>query len=269
MRNPRSVFPLIVLVALGLLFAEEWREAMLSQPNDPAVHTAPSAGPEVEALASFKARSQAIIDDYMRDHPVKRLQIGAGSSRRAGWLNTDIEPGEGLAYLDATKRFPFEDWSLHYIFSEHVIEHLSYDEGKVMIAEAFRVLAPGGKMRISTPNLTRFIQLFDKNLSEAAKAYLNGKVEWHQWPREPNRAAIILNLQLSSWGHKFLYDVETLGGALMRAGFQNVREFEENVSNDPYLRDLEARIGGVNERWSDYETMTIEVEKPRGASTTR
>ncbi len=269
MRNQRPVFPLIVLVALGLLFAEEWREATSTQPNDPAVHVTPAAGPEADALARFKERSQAIIDAYLRDHPVKRLQIGAGSSRREGWLNTDIEPGEGLAYLDATKRFPLEDGVIQYIFSEHVVEHLTYEEGKRMFDEAYRVLAPGGRMRMSTPNLTRFIELFDKNPSAEAKAYLAGKLEWHEWPKEPNAAAIILNLQMSSWGHKFMYDVETLGGALTRAGFQNVREFEENISDDPFLRNIEARVGSVNQRWSDYETMTLEVEKPRSASTTR
>src|SRR5688572_3091577 len=111
----------------------------------------------IDRQSEFQRNSTALIDQYLRDHPVRKLQIGAGSSRLRGWLNTDIEPGEGLAYLDATKRFPFEDGSLHYIFSEHVIEHLTYDEGKAMVAEAFRVLAPGGKMRISTPDLDQFL----------------------------------------------------------------------------------------------------------------
>lgn len=264
--RPGSIVAVVVFVALALFAAEEWREATSTQPNQQAA-TAPAANAESEALAAFKERSVAIIAAYMREQPVKRLQIGAGSSRRAGWLNTDIEPGDGLAYLDATKRFPFEDGSLHYIFSEHVIEHLTYDEGKGMFAEAYRVLAPGGKMRISTPNLTKFIDLFDEKPSEAAKAYLTGKVAWHQWPKEPNPAAIILNLQMSSWGHKFMYDLETLGGALTRAGFINVQTSEENISNDEHLRDLEERDGGVNQRWSDYETMTIEVEKPRPMTT--
>ena len=265
--GPGSIFAVVVLVALGLLFAEEWREATLTQPGETNAVARSPVGPDAEALAAFQERSPAIIAAYMRNEPIRKLQIGAGSSRRPGWLNTDIEPGEGLAYLDATKRFPLDDGSLHYIFSEHVIEHLTYDEGKLMMAEAYRVLAPGGKMRISTPNLTRFIQLFDKDPSEDAKAYLVGKMKWHEWPDEPNQAAIILNLQMSSWGHKFMYDVATLSGALTRAGFQNVQEFEENISFDEHLRNLEERDGGVNERWSDYETMTIEVEKPRAATT--
>jgi predicted SAM-dependent methyltransferase len=262
-----SVFAVIVLVSLALLFAEELREARSRQPEpggETPVAVRSAVGPDAEALAAFKERSPAIIEAYMRTHPIKRLQIGAGASRRPGWLNTDIEPGEGgLAYLDATKRFPFEDSSLDYIFSEHVIEHLTYDEGKFMMAEAYRVLVPGGKMRISTPDLRRFIALFDENPSEEAKAYLVGKRQWHNWPDEPNAAAIILNLQMSSWGHKFMYDLQTLGSALARAGFRNLQEFEENISDDEHLRDLEERDGGVNMRWSDYETMSVEVEKPR------
>ena len=61
---------------------------------------------------------------------------------------------------------------------------------------------------------------------------------WLEWPKEPNAATIILNLQMSSWGHKFMYDYQTLSGALTRAGFQNPQEFEENISDDEHLRDL-------------------------------
>jgi predicted SAM-dependent methyltransferase len=229
-----------------------------------------TAGPQpTDPAEEFKKNSASIIAEYLRGHEIRKVQLGAGRSRLKGWLNTDIEAGgDGLAYLDATQRFPFEDGSIHYIFSEHVIEHLTYDEGKAMIAEAYRVLAPGGKMRISTPNLTQFIALFDRNPSEEAKAYSQGKLMWHDWPKEPNAAAIILNLQMSSWGHKFMYDFATLSAALLRGGFRNAQELDENISDDEHLRDLEERDSGVNARWNDYETMSVEVEKPR-ADTTR
>jgi predicted SAM-dependent methyltransferase len=227
----------------------------------------PSAAPSQQQPVppdQFQKNSASIIAAYMRDNTVRKVQLGAGASRLKGWLNTDIEPGaDGLAYLDATKRFPFEDRSVHYVFSEHVIEHLTYEEAKSMIAEAYRVLAPGGKMRVSTPDLMQFIALFDKNPSEEARAYIDGKRTWHRWPKEPNAAAIILNLQMSSWGHKFMYDYLTLSDLLTRTGFQNPQQFEENISHDEHLRDLEERDTGVNVRWSNYETMSVEVEKPR------
>ena len=261
----RHTLHLAVFFGLTILIGVSCDRATSQAPQS-APLPAPTA---IDPLDHFRKNSERVIAQYLRDNPVRKLQIGAGSSRLPGWLNTDIEAGDGLAYLDATKPFPFEDGSLHYIFSEHVIEHLTYEEGKLMVAESHRVLAPGGRMRISTPDLDRFIDLFDENPSEEARAYLAGKIKWHEWPNEPNPAAIILNLQMSSWGHKFMYDMTTLGGVLTRAGFHNVRSFEENHSDDEQLRGLEERDTGVNVRFSHYETMSIEVEKPRGATTER
>jgi predicted SAM-dependent methyltransferase len=247
---------LVVLAVCGVVIACD-RAIATNQPQ-------PGAGQSLPAdIGEFQKNSIPAIADYVREHEIRKVQLGAGGSRLAGWLNTDIEPGgDGLAYLDATKRFPFDDGSVHYIFSEHLIEHLTYDEGKAMIAEAFRVLAPGGRMRVSTPDLRQFIALLDDNPSDEARAYIEGKLQWHEWPNEPNAAAIILNLQMSSWGHKFIYDFETLAGAMVRAGFRNPQAFEENISNDAHLRDLEERDTGVHARWSNDETMSVEVEKP-------
>jgi hypothetical protein len=44
--------------------------------------------------------SSGVIDDYMRANAVRKLQIGAGENNKPGWLNTDIEPTIGQAYLD-------------------------------------------------------------------------------------------------------------------------------------------------------------------------
>jgi predicted SAM-dependent methyltransferase len=215
------------------------------------------------AAVDFKQRSGAIIDAYLRGQSVRRLQIGAGQARHDGWLNTDIEAGEGLAYLDASKRFPLADNSFHYVASEHVIEHLSYEEGKVMLAESYRVLAPGGKIRIATPNLLRFIELFQKNRNEAAANFAAGKLAWHEWPKEPSSAAIILNLQLSSWGHKFTYDPETLEFALAREGFTAISQFEMSDSDDPVLQEFEARTTGVHAGVIRHETMVMQATKPK------
>jgi predicted SAM-dependent methyltransferase len=260
------VAPVLIVCVLGVVSAACDPATATDRPQAVPATQPPQQEPAV--VDEFQKNSASRIAEYLRDHDIRKVQLGAGSSRLEGWLNTDIEPGDGLAYLDATERFPFEDGSIHYIFSEHVIEHLTFDEGKTLIAEAYRVLVPGGKMRVSTPDLMQFIALFDDSLSEEARDYLDGKVRWHEWPKEPNAAAIILNLQMSSWGHKFMYDFATLGAALERAGFVNPQQFDENISADAHLRDLEERDSGVTVRWSNYETMSVEVEKP-GTDTTR
>ena len=213
----------------------------------------------------FAWRSRATIADYVRQQPVRRLQIGAGTSRREGWLNTDIGIGEGLAYLDATEPFPLEDSSFNYVYSEHVIEHLPYEGGFNMLSESYRILVPGGKLRIATPNLLRFIDLFRDNTSEEARQYASGKLAWHGWPSHPTVASTILNLQLSSWGHRFVYDPETLKAALTRVGFEAIQEFGVGDSDDPHLQGLELRQGRIVAPLNAYETMIFQAVKPIAA----
>jgi predicted SAM-dependent methyltransferase len=264
-----NIIAIVVIVAAAITLGSIWmgdsaESPLVGAPVNPSPPPAADA-----ALAEFKQRTPERIETYLREQQVRKLQLGAGNARHEGWLNTDIEAGEGLAYLDASKPFPLPDSSIHYIASEHVIEHLSYEDGKVMLAESFRVLAPGGKVRVATPNLLRFIELFQKDPSEPARVFAAGKIAWHEWPKEPPSAAIILNLQLSSWGHKFTYDPETLEAALARAGFTSVRQFEMSESDDPVLNGFEARTTGVNAATVRHETMVLQATKPAASTSTQ
>ena len=42
------------------------------------------------------------INAYLRNHAVRKLQIGAGNVDYSEWLNTDITPSGTEVYLDAT-----------------------------------------------------------------------------------------------------------------------------------------------------------------------
>ena len=91
----------------------------------------------------------------------------------SGWLNSDIEPKlKDILYLDATQDFPIEDNSFDYIFSEHMIEHITYNDAKRMISECFRILKPGGVIRISTPDLSFLVDLYKDNKSEVQTQFI-------------------------------------------------------------------------------------------------
>ena len=145
---------------------------------------APALKTHVAAL-----RAPGIAREYLRTHAVRKLQIGAGGIDYSGWLNSDIDPGPGEAYLDLTKRFPLPDGSLQYIFGEHVVEHLNYEDGLAILRECYRVLAPGGKIRFATPNLLKYLQLFRDPKTPEIDSYLNAKLLWHGWPQPPSGKA--------------------------------------------------------------------------------
>jgi predicted SAM-dependent methyltransferase len=261
------IWPGLIGLVIGALVTAVLPRAQPVLAPTPGAESDDGRQPADAAVEAFIARSPEAIETYVRTHEIRKLQIGAGSSRLEGWLNTDIEPRDHLAYLDATTRFPIEDGSFRYVFSEHVIEHLTLEQGAVMLAESYRILAPGGKVRLATPDLLQLVALFRDEKSDAARQYLTGKLEWHDWPRHPTPECVILNLQLSSFGHRFVYDEGTLAAALTRAGFGSVRRVTLHESDDPHLRGLEGRIEGWIGQLNAYETMVLEAVKP-GASPT-
>jgi predicted SAM-dependent methyltransferase len=203
--------------------------------------------------------SPRLIHAYLRDHTVRKVQIGAGAIDKAGWLNTDIEPGENEAYLDASGPFPLPDGSFQYVFSEHVIEHLTYEQALAMLKECHRVLAPGGKLRIATPNLIRFLDLFQAAKTGEAREYIRRKLEWHELPLTPEPETYILNVEMRAWGHQFVYTPGMLRASLEAAGFRDVREFGPGVSDDPELAGVEARANSDVQDINAYETMVFQA----------
>ncbi|HEU0122440.1 MAG TPA: methyltransferase domain-containing protein [Bryobacteraceae bacterium] len=212
--------------------------------------------------AMDRRRAPGQIRDYIAENTVRKLQIGAGANDRKGWLNTDIEPIRDQAFLDATAPFPMPDGSMHYVYSEHLIEHLSYEEGQGMLRESYRVLAPGGKVRVATPNLVKFIGLFAEDKKDDARRYMSDKIAWHEWPATPDPECYILNQELRQWGHRFVYTPKLLRASLEAAGFREIRELQAGESDDPVFRGIELRslsnVGDINR----FETLVFEAVRP-------
>lgn len=207
----------------------------------------------------MRVASPRLIKNYLASHSVRKLQIGAGTNNLADWLNTDIEPTDGQAYLDASVPFPLPDSSFRYVFSEHVVEHIPYEKAEVLFKECYRVLAPGGRIRIATPNVTKLMALFAEHPSAEVTEYIRRKIAAHHWPNSPDPATYILNMEMRAWGHQFVYSPTMLRAALTQAGFENVTEFQAGKGEDPALAGLEAR---PRSKWRDmnqYETMVFEA----------
>jgi predicted SAM-dependent methyltransferase len=222
--------------------------------------------PDVSDLFMAKVRANSIewatpgvISEYLQTHSVRKLQLGAGSNNKPGWLNSDIEPEPGQAYLDVTKRFPLPDQSVHYIFSEQLIEHVPYEQGLVMLQESYRVLAPGGKMRLATPDLSKFIALFQEKQTKQMQDYVAGKMKWHGWAPVADPEGFVLNMQLREWGHQFVYTPKQLRASIEAAGFKKIRQLGVGESDDPVLRNMEDRARWAIKDLNAYEAMNFEA----------
>lgn len=206
----------------------------------------------------------AVIAEYLAAAQSPRLHLGAGPSVLPGWLNTDLEPAHhAILPLDAREPLPFPDSSLERVFAEHLIEHLEYTDGTSLLHEAFRVLRPGGIIRLATPDLRQLARLVLEELDEVQSAYV-GKINSH-FAADPSsqHPAFTVNSSFYQHGHRFLYTPDVLQDSLVKAGFTNITITIPLVSDTADLRGLEihGRLLG-NEQLNTYECMVLEGTKP-------
>ena len=181
---------------------------------------------------------------------MKKLHLGCGRNMIGGWINTDLNMVKfpsGPKHLDVTDKFSIrekrkddiiiDDNSIDYIFSEHLIEHLTYQEGKFMLEECFRVLKVGGKINHVAYDISIGTDTF------------------------------IINNYVRGWGHIFIYDEKTLKSLFESIGFSNVKSCLIAESEDENLKDLENindamnRGLGQTKEFLQLETFTLEAKK--------
>jgi predicted SAM-dependent methyltransferase len=123
-----------------------------------------------------------------------KLHLGCGGFHIDGWINSDIE-------VDIRSPLPYNDQSVHYIFLEHVIEHVTHEESINFFRECYRVLVYGGKIRICFPDIIKIYKNHTKN-------YLNAHIYsgwWNDHSSYPDENKLI-KLFTTEWGHKALWD---------------------------------------------------------------
>ena len=101
--------------------------------------------------------------------PMLILDVGCGIRKQPGAIGIDRNPASRPDVLVDLDKFPypFADNSFDRITAIHVIEHLSDVIGSM--EEFYRLLKPGGTLRIGTPGLHRLQLLLRSHAQESSQ----------------------------------------------------------------------------------------------------
>jgi predicted SAM-dependent methyltransferase len=104
--------------------------------------------------------------------------------------------------------YPFSDNSVDEIMAYHLIEHFDFMQGQDVLREWHRVLKPGGRLHIETPDMLHTCKEFVE-ADEARRVQLYG--HFWAWPWLPGQA------------HRFLYTETQLFWLLDQLKFKNIK----------------------------------------------
>ncbi|PJZ70267.1 hypothetical protein CH373_12375 [Leptospira perolatii] len=101
---------------------------------------------------------------------MKLLNLGCGVNFHPAWTNVDfVKTGEGVIKADLRRGIPFASASIDVVYHSHVLEHFEKSDAILFLKECYRVLKPGGILRIVVPDLERTVREYLRILDSAVK----------------------------------------------------------------------------------------------------
>jgi SAM-dependent methyltransferase len=154
------------------------------------------------------------------------LNLACGGDYQPDYINVDLYPTDP-SKIDAqfdVKDIPYEDNTIDTIRAMHIIEHFSFKESQKVLQEWCRVLKPGGKLIIETPDFLTTCKRFVES-DEGFRVTLYGHIF-----STPDIPGMI---------HKFLFTETQLRCQLNWAGFKNITRVKPTSSYvHPEIVDL-------------------------------
>jgi predicted SAM-dependent methyltransferase len=166
-----------------------------------------------------------------------KINLGSGHWKLEGWVNVDIDL-ESLPDVAANLSggLPFDTGVARLMHTEDFIDQLEIEKAAEFLCECHRILAPGGILRVLTPDMQKLADLYlndPKRLREMWEKFVGVDLFL-------GTAGEVFNSGMRFAGHTFLYDEETFKALSSRCGFE-ARKVEFQQSEEPELRGVDLR----------------------------
>lgn len=169
---------------------------------------------------------------------MKKIQFGCGGNRLDGWENYDYE-------VDISNPLPFTDESANAILAEHVLEHINIHQAWNFIEECYRILAPGGILRLAVPCVSKIFNNSDEDYYAFIK--MNG---WGDATKKDAVKSIIFN-----HGHQTIWEQSSLNALVSVLGFSILSYEPEIMINTLNHHKV------IGEKMNNIETIFVDCMK--------
>lgn len=176
-----------------------------------------------------------------------KLHLGCGKRHIPGFVHIDAIDFPHVDHVAMIDHLPFiPDNSVELIYTCHVLEHFKRSELPTVLQEWFRVLAPGGNLRLAVPDFAALCAVYQKN----------GKLEEIVGPlcgRQDHPYNI----------HYNVFDFQTLEKVLHNAGFTDVHRFDWRETEHANVDDFsQAYIPHMDKENGTLISLNVQCSKP-------
>jgi len=143
--------------------------------------------------------------------------------------------GSNVLHHELDYGIPFDDDKIPAIFSSHFFEHITQMDANRLLHECFRVLKPGGIIRLVVPSLDAEVG----RIRQAITQYEAGDISGIQ----PFVTSDIVGYTNKYGHHRWMYNFAEMRDALRRAGFVQISEEKFREGRIPDVEKLDTRVG--------------------------
>jgi len=156
--------------------------------------------------------------------PVK-VSVGSGAAvPESDWIGLDYCGGDRVYGCDLRKPLPLKDKTVDIILAEHIVEHFWLDDIPGFLSELYRILKPGGIVRVVCPDALIVCALLQGMRSEKTEMQIQLDARVHGWDFKSATPLRVANRITYEFGnHKSLLTESALVELVAEAGFKGIR----------------------------------------------
>jgi SAM-dependent methyltransferase len=176
-----------------------------------------------------------------------KLHLGCGRRHIPGYVHIDVVDYPHVDHVSSIDNLSFlQDGSVELIYNCHVLEHFKRREVARVLREWYRVLAPGGVLRISVPDFAALCEVYTRSRD---LGLVIGPIF--------GRQDYLYNI------HYNLFDFGTLKTQLEQIGFREVRQYDWRETEHAHIDDFaQAYIPHMDKEHGVLISLNVECRRP-------